>query len=190
MLDDAIDLLPPAKLHKIVRKYLDLKRLHPDSEKATDEGELAKLARLAGIPCRSSFRRSDGISDARARYAAVAARTLVFHNRPLRDVTSCPGDHYHRHNATASAREIWVGTRGSSPRAPTIFLVKNAELVIDWKIMQINRGAGANDFGLTQRAQMLSGPGPLACNPCRRRSLFATWSSVLARRVRRLHHAK
>ena len=55
MLDEAIDLLPPAKLHKIVRKYLDLKRLHPDSEKATDEGELAKLARLAGIPCRSSI---------------------------------------------------------------------------------------------------------------------------------------
>ena len=33
MLDDAIDLLPPAKLHKIVRKYLDLKRLRPDSQK-------------------------------------------------------------------------------------------------------------------------------------------------------------
>ena len=34
MLDDAIDHLPPAKLHKIVRKYLDLRRPRPDSEKA------------------------------------------------------------------------------------------------------------------------------------------------------------
>ena len=52
-LDEAIDLLPPAKLHKIVRKYLDLKRLHPDSEKATKASLLANVkafekASLAG----------------------------------------------------------------------------------------------------------------------------------------------
>ncbi len=35
LLYDAIDLLPPAKLHKIVKKYLDLKRLRPDAENAT-----------------------------------------------------------------------------------------------------------------------------------------------------------
>lgn len=29
MLDDAIDLLPPAKLHQIAKKYLDLKSLRP-----------------------------------------------------------------------------------------------------------------------------------------------------------------
>jgi hypothetical protein len=33
MLDDAIDLLPQAKLNKIAAKYLDLKRLRPDSDK-------------------------------------------------------------------------------------------------------------------------------------------------------------
>ena len=32
MLDDAIALLPPAKLHQIAQKYLDLKSLRPDSE--------------------------------------------------------------------------------------------------------------------------------------------------------------
>jgi len=32
MLDDTIDLLPPAKLHQIAKKYLDLKILRPDSE--------------------------------------------------------------------------------------------------------------------------------------------------------------
>jgi hypothetical protein len=34
MLDDAIDLLPPAKLQKIAKKYLDVERLRPDPEKA------------------------------------------------------------------------------------------------------------------------------------------------------------
>lgn len=34
MLDDAIDVLSPAKLQKIVKKYLDVERLHPDPEKA------------------------------------------------------------------------------------------------------------------------------------------------------------
>ena len=53
MLNDAIDLLPPAKLHKIARKYLDLKSLRPDREKATERSLLAdakafKKASLAG----------------------------------------------------------------------------------------------------------------------------------------------
>jgi hypothetical protein len=43
MLDDAIDLLPPAKLRKIVRKYLDLKRLRPDGVKATKASLLAEV---------------------------------------------------------------------------------------------------------------------------------------------------
>ena len=53
MLDDAIDLLPPAKLHEIVRKYLILKGLRLDGEKATIENLLADVrafekASLAG----------------------------------------------------------------------------------------------------------------------------------------------
>ena len=35
MLDDAIDLLPPTKLHKLVKKYIDPRRLRPDGETAT-----------------------------------------------------------------------------------------------------------------------------------------------------------
>jgi hypothetical protein len=34
MLDDAIELLSPAKLHQIARKYLDVESLRPDSENA------------------------------------------------------------------------------------------------------------------------------------------------------------
>jgi len=53
MLDDTIDLLPPAKLHKFVRKYIDLKRLRPDSERATKASLLTDVkafekASLAG----------------------------------------------------------------------------------------------------------------------------------------------
>jgi hypothetical protein len=43
MLDDAIDLLPQAKLHQIARKYLDVRRLRPDSEVK------AKVSLLAAV---------------------------------------------------------------------------------------------------------------------------------------------
>jgi hypothetical protein len=43
MLDDAIEVLPPARLHQIAKKYLDLKRLRPDAEKATNPGLLADV---------------------------------------------------------------------------------------------------------------------------------------------------
>src|SRR6266446_417373 len=46
MLDDAIELLPPAKLHKIAKKYLDLKRLRPDAEKATRPSLLRDVKRF------------------------------------------------------------------------------------------------------------------------------------------------
>src|SRR5713226_8797221 len=53
MLDDAIELLPLAKLQKIAKKCLDLKRLRPDAEKATrpsllTDVELFEKASLAG----------------------------------------------------------------------------------------------------------------------------------------------
>ena len=53
MLDDAIELLPPARLHKIAKKYFDLDRLRPDAEKAARPSLLAdvkafKKASLAG----------------------------------------------------------------------------------------------------------------------------------------------
>jgi len=58
MLDDAIELLPPAKLCKIAKKYLDLKGLRPDAEKPTRASLLADVKRfekasLAGDPLTS-----------------------------------------------------------------------------------------------------------------------------------------
>jgi hypothetical protein len=60
MLDDAIELLPPAKLHKIAKKYLDLKRLRPDTEKPTKSSLLTDVkvfekASLAGEYYYQSF---------------------------------------------------------------------------------------------------------------------------------------
>jgi hypothetical protein len=46
MLDDAIELLPPAKLHKIAKKYLDLKRLRPDAEEAKAPSLVADVKRF------------------------------------------------------------------------------------------------------------------------------------------------
>src|SRR5205823_6124683 len=46
MLDDAIELLPRAKLHKIAKKYLDVKRLRPDAQTATKPDLLADVKRF------------------------------------------------------------------------------------------------------------------------------------------------
>jgi len=43
MLEEAIDLLPPSKLYKIARKYLDVKHLRPDGEKETKSNLLAEV---------------------------------------------------------------------------------------------------------------------------------------------------
>ena len=46
MLDDAIELLPPAKLQKLAKKYLDLTRLRPDPAKVTELSLLADVKRF------------------------------------------------------------------------------------------------------------------------------------------------
>ena len=46
MLDDAIELLPQAKLHRIAKKYLDLKRLRPDAEQTARRRLLTDVKRF------------------------------------------------------------------------------------------------------------------------------------------------
>ena len=46
MLDDALELLPPAKLHKIAKKYLDLERLRPDAEQPAGPSLLTDVRRF------------------------------------------------------------------------------------------------------------------------------------------------
>jgi hypothetical protein len=81
MLDDAIELLPPAKLHKIARKYLDLKRLRPDAEKATKSSLLTDVKRfekasLAGEYYESFFVNSKNYTQKSAGTSAWIAEYL------------------------------------------------------------------------------------------------------------------
>ena len=46
MLDEAIELLSPAKLHKLAKNYLDLERLRPDAEQATTPSLLKVVKRF------------------------------------------------------------------------------------------------------------------------------------------------
>ena len=46
MLDDAIELLSPAKLYQLAKKYLDLKRLQPEAEPATKPSLLTDVKRF------------------------------------------------------------------------------------------------------------------------------------------------
>jgi hypothetical protein len=46
MLDDAIEHLPTAKLHRIAKKYLDLNRLRPDAEQGTRPSLLTEVKRF------------------------------------------------------------------------------------------------------------------------------------------------
>ena len=46
MLDDAIELLSPAKLHKLAKNYLDLERLRPDAEQARTPSLLKVVKRF------------------------------------------------------------------------------------------------------------------------------------------------
>jgi len=73
MLDDAIELLPPAKLHKIAKKYLDLKRLRPDAEKATRPSLLTDVKRFEKASLASEYYESFGVNS--KNYAQQSAGT-------------------------------------------------------------------------------------------------------------------
>ena len=62
MLEDAIELLPQAKLHKIAKKYLDLKRLRPDAEKATRPSLLTDVKRFEKASLAGEYYESFGVN--------------------------------------------------------------------------------------------------------------------------------
>jgi hypothetical protein len=62
MLDDAIELLPPAKLQKIAKKYLDLKRLRPDAERATGPSLLTAVKLFEKASLASEYYESFGVN--------------------------------------------------------------------------------------------------------------------------------
>jgi hypothetical protein len=89
MLDDAIELLPLSKLHKIAKKYLDLKRLRPDAEQAArpsllTDVKLFEKASLAGeyyesfgVNSQNYTQKSAGTSAWIAEYRRLLARCVI-----------------------------------------------------------------------------------------------------------------
>jgi len=90
MLDDAIELLPPAKLHKIAKKYLDLKQLRPNAEKATRPSLLTDVERFEkaslageyhesfGVNSKNYMQQSAGTSAWIAEYSRLLDRCVIY----------------------------------------------------------------------------------------------------------------
>jgi len=90
MLDDAIELLPPAKLHKIAKKYLDLKQLRPNAEKATRPSLLTDVERFEkaslageyhesfGVNSKNYMQKSAGTSAWIAEYSRLLDRCVIY----------------------------------------------------------------------------------------------------------------
>ena len=87
MLDDAIELLPLAKLHKIAKKHLDLKRLRPDAEKATRPSLLADVKRFEKASLAGEYYESFGVNS--KNYTQQSAGTSAWIAEYLRLLDRC-----------------------------------------------------------------------------------------------------
>jgi len=87
MLDEAIELLPPAKLHQIAKKYLDLKRLRPDAEKATRPSLLTDVKRFEKASLAGEYYESFGVNS--QNYTQESAGTSAWIAEYLRLLDRC-----------------------------------------------------------------------------------------------------
>jgi hypothetical protein len=87
MLDDAIELLPPVKLHKIAKKYLDLKRLRPDAEKATKPSLLTDVKRFEKASLAGGYYESFSVNS--KNYTQMSAGTSAWIAEYLRLLDRC-----------------------------------------------------------------------------------------------------
>ena len=87
MLDDAIELLPPAKLYKIAKKYLDLKRLRPDAERARRPSMLTDVRRFEKASLTGRYYESFGVNS--KNYRQQSAGTSAWIAEYLRLVDRC-----------------------------------------------------------------------------------------------------
>jgi len=87
MLDDAIELLPPAKLHKIAKKYLDLKRLRPDTEQATRPNLLTEVRLFEKASLAGEYYESFGVNS--QNYRQKSAGTSAWIAKYLRLLERC-----------------------------------------------------------------------------------------------------
>jgi hypothetical protein len=87
MLDDAIELLPLSKIHKIAKKYLDLKRLRPDSEKAAEKSLLAEVKLFEKASLAGEYYESFGVNS--QNYTQMSAGTSAWIAKYLRLLDYC-----------------------------------------------------------------------------------------------------
>jgi hypothetical protein len=87
MLDDAIELLPPAKLHKIAKKYLDVKRLRPDAQQAMRPSLLADVKLFEKASLAGEYYESFGVNS--KNYTQQSAGTSAWIAEYLRLLDRC-----------------------------------------------------------------------------------------------------
>src|SRR5260370_22364818 len=87
MLDDAIELLPPAKLHEVAKKYLDVKRLGPDAEKATRPSLLTDVKRFEKASLAGEYYESFGVNS--KNYTQQSSGTSAWMAEYLRLLDRC-----------------------------------------------------------------------------------------------------
>jgi len=85
MLDDAIELLPPAKLLKIAKKYFDLKRLRPDAQKATKPTLLTEVKRFEKASLASEYYESFGVNSQNYMQKSTGTSAWIAEYRRLLD---------------------------------------------------------------------------------------------------------
>ena len=85
MLEDAIDLLPPAKLHKIAKKYLDLKRLCPDAQKAMRPSLLTDIKRFEKASLAGEYYESFGVNSKNCTQQSAGTSAWIAEFRRLLD---------------------------------------------------------------------------------------------------------
>ena len=85
MLDDAIDLLPPAKLHKIAKKYLDPKRLCPDAQKVTRPSLLPDIKRFEKASLAGEYYESFGVNSKNRTQQSAGTSAWIAEFRRLLD---------------------------------------------------------------------------------------------------------
>jgi len=87
MLDEAIELLPPAKLLKIAKKYFDLKRLRPDAEQVTNPSLLTDVKRFEKASLAGEYYESFGVNS--KNYTQKSAGTSAWIAEYLRLLDRC-----------------------------------------------------------------------------------------------------
>lgn len=85
MLDDAIGLLPPAKLRKIAKKYIDLARLRPDAEKATKASLLADVRLFEKASVAGEYYESFPVNSRNYRQQSAGTSSWIAASRRLLD---------------------------------------------------------------------------------------------------------